>query len=416
MIPSSLESSIVRLAEAAREASFRALYLLGSAARDELSYLCHPDGTVELFSDLEFLAVTTFRFSGKHRRTVRAAIAEEERRIANPNPLFHIDVAFRERRRLAKLPRSIFTFELKRNARLLYGEDVLPEVPTVTADNLDYANTREILYKRLWAIMLHTPRRFLLGRPSERERRVMGYVLCRNVLDIPTVLLPHEGVLLPTYRQRVEHILREWDRLRMAVAFPDGFPAFLSDCLERRRTLEFDDIVLPSLYAQVVAALESAITFLLAEGAGGVPRGLALAELPRYSHRFFNERPISRGEAYGWSRLVVALARRHGPNTALRWARLARKGELTLGLLAMHRATLAHLGGSPAEAKAELERSAMHLYRLWPASAVPIDGDFLEQWFILRELWGDFWRAFIRLDDPSYVERFRNAMEWEDES
>jgi len=77
---------------------------------------------------------------------------------------------------------------------------------------------------------------------------------------------------------------------------------------------------------------------------------------------------------------------------------------------------LAHLGGLPAEAKAELERSAMHLYRLWPASAVPIDGDFLEQWFILRELWGDFWRAFIRLDDPSYVERFRNVMEWEDES
>ncbi len=390
------------------------LLLLGSAARDELSYCLHPDGRVEFFSDLEFLLVTDHRPTGEQRRAWRQMAAEMEARVANPNPLFHIDAAWRELRRLATLPPIIFTFEMKANARLLHGEDVRPLLPDVTAANLDRANTREILFKRLWAILLHLPHRFLRGHPSERERQVMGYLLCRNLLDIPTVLLPHEGVLLPSYRRRVAFLREQWPALRMAAAFPATFPARLEEALERRRTLDLAQVDLVQAYGEVIAALERALAFLLEEGAGGVPPGTRLAELPRWSARFFNERPRSRGEWYGRAKLLARLVRCAGGGAAWRWMGLAHKGELTLGLLAMHRAALAYLRGEVSEASAAREEAEARLRRLWPCAALPTEGSFVERWLALRWEWGSFWRAFVRLGDLAYEARFRKVMEWED--
>ena len=404
-----IERQIEGIAERLAAVQPEALLLLGSAARNELSYRLRPDGSVEFFSDLEFLLVVPRRLSGEARRRLRHIIAEEERRIANPNPLFHIDVAVRERRRLATLPPTIFTFELRANGKLLYGEDLLQEVPLVTTANLDYANTREILFKRLWAVLLHLPRALLRRPLRERERRVMGYVLCRNVLDIPTVLLPHEGVLLPTYRARVAYLLREGERLRMITAFAPTFPRFLARCLERRLAPDFTAEELVPLYGEVIAALEQALTFLL-------PQGMSLDALASRSHHLFNESPRSRGELYGWGRLALRLGRRYGTRRLWQWLRLRRKSELTLGLLAMHRAALSYLGGEHAAVEASLQVAARILHRLWPPFEEEAAGDFATRWLALRSRWGDFWRAFIRLGDPAYAARFHDVMEWEDES
>ena len=181
----------------AAEARPRAILLLGSAARGELAY-AELDGQLEIFSDYELLLVTERRLPARKRQRIATQLAALEREFTQRNPLFHIDVIFRERRRLRTLPRIIFTYELKANGQVLHGEDVRPLLPEVTLANLDLRNANEILVKRLWAILLHTPRRLLRGPLTRLEEMVWGYVLCRNALDLTTVLLPHCGVLLPS--------------------------------------------------------------------------------------------------------------------------------------------------------------------------------------------------------------------------
>jgi len=82
-----------------------AIYLLGSAARGELSWFHHTDGSLELFSDLEFMVVTHRRPTPIQRKTINDHLPSLEQQVCNLNPLFHIDILFREQRRLSSLPR-----------------------------------------------------------------------------------------------------------------------------------------------------------------------------------------------------------------------------------------------------------------------------------------------------------------------
>ncbi len=66
-----IERQIEGIAERLTAVQPEALLLLGSAARNELSYRLRPDGSVEFFSDLEFLLVVPRRLSGEARRRNR---------------------------------------------------------------------------------------------------------------------------------------------------------------------------------------------------------------------------------------------------------------------------------------------------------------------------------------------------------
>jgi hypothetical protein len=380
--------------------NFRTLYLLGSAARDELSALHHPDGSIEFFSDLEFLLVADAPLTADRHYALDQAMREAERAVANPNPLFHIDLITRERARLKRFPFIIFTYELKQNARLLHGEDLRAEIPDVTMANLDLRNTREILYKRLWAILLHLPCRFVEGAPSLAEQRVAGYVLARNALDLTTVLLPHAGVLLPTYRQRVEHLRQHYADFPFAAYFDANFPDFLQTCLERRLDLDFTTTDLHSFYDRTLDALECGFHALL-------PPAVMLDDLPLHSRALYNEWPISRGEWYNLARMSL----RQGPVRAARWLTLPKKGWLTLGLLAMHRALRAHFVGQPDVADTHLARALNILTRLHCTLPI-LTGDFPQRWLAARIAWGEFWRQYIRLGAPAYRARFQYVMEW----
>jgi hypothetical protein len=380
--------------------SVLALYLLGSAARNELSVLHHPDGSLEFFSDLEFLLVTDAPLTADQRRALDQALHEAERAVANPNPLFHIDLITRERARLKRFPPIVFTYELKQNAHLLHGDDLRAEIPEVTLANLDLRNTREILYKRLWAILLHLPRRFVEGAPSLAEQRVAGYVLARNALDLTTVLLPHAGTLLPTYRQRVEHLRHHYADFPFAAHFDADFPAFLHTCLDRRLDLDFTATDLYSFYERTLDALECGFRALL-------PPTVTLDDLPRHSRALYNEWPISRGEWYNLARMSL----RQSPIRAVHWLGLPKKGWLTLGLLAMHRALRAHFAGQSDVADDHLARSLDILARLHRTSPIPT-GDFPQRWLTARVAWGELWRQYIRLGAPAYRARFQHVMEW----
>lgn len=383
--------------------------LLGSTARGELAY-CELDQGLEIFSDYEFLVVTERHLGTRERRRIGTQLSALERQFAQRNPLFHIDVTFRERRRLRTLPRIIFTYELKANAQVMCGEDVRSLVPEVTLANLNLRNANEILIKRLWATLLNTPRRMLGGSLTGLEQMVWGYVLCRNTLDLTTVLLPHRGVLLPSYSERVKHLKERYGQLGLAPRFGEDFPAFVAACLEERRTLRFSGSLLQG-YAKVISYLRTALGLLL--DAASPADGPVAERLVTDSRRVFEEWPISRGEWANLMRLTFRYARSRGPLAATRWLRSPKKGLTAAGLLAAHRALIGHQARQDDEAAAQLAQSARLLASIALTSFPSLEGDFATGWLALRRAWGEFWREYVRLGDPRYGARFDFVTEWE---
>lgn len=374
---------IQRLAELLGSVPGASVLLLGSAARDELA-----EGIVagqhEVFSDYEFMVVTPRRLSTVEQRGIRRKAEALARGFGYRNPLFHVDVLFRERRRLGQMPRTIFTFELKRNAQVISGPDVRGLIPEVNLGNLNWRDTNEILYRRLWAILLATPTAFVQGRGDELSEATMSYLLARNALDLSTVLLPRQGVLLPTYRERVEHWQEHGLGLSLT-AMGESFIPFLARCLEERRSLSFSESA-QARYPQVIEYLAQALALV----------GLDL-ESPETAPSPFHEWPWTRGHWLHLARVTARLLRRHGPGKTGRWLRQPRKAMRAVGHLEAHQALIAWQRGDVSTAGEALARSWTWLQRLMPEveSASLPTGPFPERWLALRQQWRAYWSGYI---------------------
>jgi len=410
--PPQIKGQLRRILEVLSSASSTSsILLLGSAARGELSYAYFHD-RLEVFSDYEFLVITDGPVSVREKGRQTQMLVELEEKFFPHNPLFHIDVIYREKGRLSTLQPIIFTYELKQNAQALYGSDVKASIPDVSLRNLDLKNANEILYKRLWAMLLHIPRNLVKGAMSDFEEMVLRYVLWRNPLDLTTVLLPHEGVLLPTYEERVAYVAKNYRGLRFSRALGPEFPSFLAECLAGRKELKS---IRPSLelYSQALHYLEKGLAYIVGDFAQSVDLPVQVAQRSR---RIFNEGPISRGELASLARLGWRLVGRRGLKQTWRWLRMPKKGLLTAGFLHMHRALLDYLKGKIEAAGEHLDGAEVCLNELAlkTAGAVPPQ-PFPGRWLALRRLWGEFWAEYIRLGDPRYKSRFQFIMEWRDE-
>jgi predicted nucleotidyltransferase len=293
-----LEPQLERLAaRCLADRAVVAVLLLGSAARGEL-VAATVDGRLELFGDIELFVVTDGRLPGPRRRLLAEELARIGADFGYRSPLFHVDVAVRERARLGSLPPRVFTYELRANARLLAGEDVRSEIRPVTLADLDRPNTREILMKRLWALAEAMPLAWLEGAAlDELAWRSLGVALRRNPLDVTTVLLPEAGVLLPTYRARVDH-WADHPELPFRPTLDEALGAdsglYLRRCLADRAAASPPA---PSSYGDAIAAIEGALAWLL-----GCRPGEVVDIVARRSRSPFGERPSTAGEILATAR------------------------------------------------------------------------------------------------------------------
>lgn len=400
-----------------------AVILLGSAARDELA-MAAVEGRTELFSDLDFLAVTDGHLPADLRRVALAEIGRIADGFDYANPLFHVDVLFRERRRLGTLPPFIFTYELKAMGRPMHGPDLRSEVREVNLVNLDRRNTHEILMKRLWHIAEALPAAWLRGEPLDPIlARALGVILHRNPLDVTTVLLPEVGILLPSYAERVS-TWRDHPELAFRSALDARFGqdsgAYLALCLAERSSAS------PSPdpagdYRAAIAIIAAALDWL------GWRAGAA-------GNQVFNEKPVTRGEWLALLLQAVRISYTFGPAAGPRWVRTPRKHRLTEGLLELHSALIAHQSGDDRGAHACLNRAVAALAtvacpgpaleRAVQAGAVDevavsavdtADALFAERWLAVRALAGRaFWRA-IRLGEPAMWTRMASSIGWDEE-
>ena len=204
----------------------RSVQVGGSVARGEVTWLDTPSG-VELLSDIDGALVTERRDPEREGalRAEMVALAETHAR----SPLFFVDAGVH---RPYMKRHTVWTYEMRRSAVTLHGEDVRWLLPRVTAKSLDLGSTAQLVLVRMWSQLVFTPLGVVRGDPTPHERLIFSYVTARNILDLPTILLPHHGVLLGGYAAR-----DAWLRSNppLAVGFGADFVALCHEALAMKR-------------------------------------------------------------------------------------------------------------------------------------------------------------------------------------
>jgi len=385
-----------------RVCSVESILVVGSTARGELSYIDTEDD-LRLFSDYELVLLTQREVNCKKRYSLALEVDQLGRCLNPGNPLFHVDLAWYPLHRLPRLRHTVAIFEQKKTGKVVWGKDYRHLMPEITIQSLSKKDVNEILYKRLWALLLYLPQEFFKSSLTSEIKDVATYVLVRNALDLTTVLLPYAGVLLPTYAQRVEYLADNYGRLELERVFGPKFPRFLAACLEGRDILSWEGSLFV-LYAQVVGYLEHTLRYLLAR------QGQAVDDVSRaiqaYSPLIFREWLPRRAEI---KHALRVLRGRLSLQQAIRWPGLSHKGLLTACLIQIHRSMIAHLSGNRPEAHAALQLAQSLLDPLIsrPLSRLNFDGPFIRSWLALRRDCGYFWWEFVRRGGPVSCQRIR---------
>ncbi len=237
------------------------IILHGSVARGELTWANRNDELI-LFSDYEFQVVSKGKVDTEDYKRLIEAYKHMEKEISRNSPLFHIDFSYVSLKSLKRLPRSFLTFSKKNYGWILFGEDVRKFIPDVSPKNLDWSEHNKALIWRLFALLIHFTSEMISGNdPSGLQGEIRRYVIAKNSLDLTTWGVPYEGALLPTFKQRVAFIKKNYSSLKFASFMGPDFPCFLEHCLDIKRDPSVEESPL-ELYLRAIPFFLKAMEFL----------------------------------------------------------------------------------------------------------------------------------------------------------
>lgn len=233
--------------------------LYGSTTRGELSYTVE-DGELDIFSDYELEVITETKVSRNKIDKLKKSLARNAFGITNP--LFHVDISINTKLSYwikTKLDRRIAIFETRENGVILYGDNLLDMLSDINLKKLDFGNINELVLIRLWMQLLYLPEGFIRGDLGETESKVLKYFLARNALETLTIFLPHKGVLLPTYKSRVEYFVKNYANNSI---FPERYSEFIEECYNVKKELRFGKSI-EEYYKNMFEGYLALIEFLL---------------------------------------------------------------------------------------------------------------------------------------------------------
>lgn len=197
--PSEITELLERVCAACRRPEVHSAVLTGSTARGELAIERTAEG-IELRSDVELYVVASD--PARARLALEPDLRAIEAEVAGAWPAFHIDVACMTLQRFERLEPWIRNFELRANGKTVAGIDCLERAPVVGLDSLDWQELNEVALWRMLGTVARLPCAWLRGeRALGLEER---HALARCLLDATTWACPGFGVLLPSFRARVE--------------------------------------------------------------------------------------------------------------------------------------------------------------------------------------------------------------------
>ncbi len=382
---------VVRTVAPVRPAS---VFLHGSAARGELTWWRDEAGRVQLGSDLEMYVVVDRPPDAEAWRRADGEVRALQARANQGGPrLFHVDVGAVSRERFRRHPRTFRCWDMRETGRALLGEDVRGELPALDAATIDLRQLNEVPIHRLWEMAFRVPRALLLGGATAEEERTARYVWARQALDLTTWLLPHCGVMVPTFRRRVAAWRERFAELPLARFFPADSPDLLDECLEGKLHLRFRRPP-ARLHADVLEHFRAGLRMVLRLAPDADDAAVAEAAVHSGGACWHGETPRRRAyEAYLLLRDGQALR----PRGALGWLLRRKKPRQVAFLLHLNAALAALLAGD--DAAAPLERAEGALAKLWYGFR-PAAGTQAERFLAARRGYVDYLAGSSRWFGP----------------
>uniref|UniRef100_A0A7V4KE46 Uncharacterized protein n=1 Tax=Fervidobacterium pennivorans TaxID=93466 RepID=A0A7V4KE46_FERPE len=188
--------------------------LTGSTSRKEETYIL-VNGEKRLLSDIEVFFVVRKRenIDAYRREISRTILMLFENYLEQFFTNFSkVDFSVYSLSQIRHMDRRFIHFETKAcGVQFLGAMDILHEMPEITLSNLNWAELLTVPIHRFFSVISS------FESESELFRR---YALCRNMLDLVTVILPYEGYLVPTYRKRLEVFSKIYLRTSLTKFFP----------------------------------------------------------------------------------------------------------------------------------------------------------------------------------------------------
>jgi hypothetical protein len=356
---------------------------VGSASRAELSYRWY-NNTLEFFSDLEFIIITNA--SEPQVCEVQKIIRQLEVPF-QLNPLFHIDYSILDDatfRRNAVFG-HIRTLEMIENGKIVYGKNPLMNLPSLSIEHLEPGRLRELILNRLFNMLLYTPDDIVKKKYDGHTELLYKYVLSRNLLEIPTILLPFLGVCRTSYSTRLQW-LKENGEVLIANGIDLDFVDSQEKALRGKMDLCFSDNM-PSMLGEVLTYYRKLICWLVKDQFDNPEdselfrlikeNGLKMLEGRRGLWRFY--------KIYELGLSVISL--KHSTIIELfEWLNISKRDYAVLFMILMHQALLEHLKEDQGLAKLCLN-TALHVLQKISLGRFSMrdDAEFSIKWNLTRK-------------------------------
>lgn len=348
--------------------------LHGSTARGELTWWRDEEGQVRLGSDMEMYVVHRDPIEASARaRADQALSALADEVNAGGPPLFHVDVGFYTPGALGGHEPTFRCWDTRATGRVLLGDDVRELLPDLGPADIDLRQLNEVPIHRLWEMAFRVPAALVRGERCDDPP--FAAVCARQALDLTTWLLPHAGILVPTFARRNAAWRERFAELRLAGYFAPESAELLDECLEaklrfrpRRTGAE--------LHADVLDAFRAGLRLVLGTGPAADDGEIAAAARADGAKHWRVETPRRRAyEAY------LLVRDRPAPLRGVRWWAARKKVEQVVALLHLNAALGAILAGGDAEGP--LRRAEDVMRRVW-YGFTPSGGSSADRWLAAR--------------------------------
>jgi len=194
----------------------RSVMIIGGYARGE-GAIDFSGGEPELYNDfdiyivadrcvkdgfLEKLALQCSKLIGKGGLAHPEAFEQRYDR----NKFFHVDIRCLAKKNLKNLLPTIRYYEMKRTAKVLWGEDSLVEFPNFQVADIPLAEGIRLLMNRMMLLLMSFDTRFVAepSYASKEEKKIILYYLAKSYLTVAESLLLFKGFYPFTYQGRAE--------------------------------------------------------------------------------------------------------------------------------------------------------------------------------------------------------------------
>lgn len=177
------------------------IILLGSLSRGEGSWMMDENNNTILLSDIEFLTIHPDNFDEfkEFDKDIKdAAYAAFENEFS---ALFHIDNSYCLISKMPYLEKKLLIFDAIEMGKTVVGEDRRFLFPKIDVYTINLFDIRDILSHRIFSVLYY-------GIPLKTEKRIAEYrySLAKNSLDLMTVILINNDILISGYQEKLAKI------------------------------------------------------------------------------------------------------------------------------------------------------------------------------------------------------------------